>query len=171
MFSPFDVDQVNFNIERIEMLAGAVTESRAAYEEALKYSYKRRTFGKLLIEHPVIRAKFANMARQIEATQAWLDQIVYQQMKFKNRDQFNDRVAASVALLKAHATIVMEYICREAAQIFGGLAYTRSGQGQKVERIYRDKNWYAIPGGAEDIMLDFGIRDALKKGAMMGMKM
>lgn len=167
----FQYTMANFNIERIEMLAGAITESRIAYEEALKYAHKRKTFGKLLIEHPVIRAKLGNMARQIEATQAWLDQIVYQQILFKDRKKFNDRVAAPVALLKAHATIVMEYVAREAAQIFGGLAYTRSGQGAVVERIYRDKNWYAIPGGSEEIMLDFGIRDGLKKGAAMGMKL
>lgn len=44
----------------------------------MKYAHKRRTFGKKLIEHPVIRLKLAHMARQIEATQSWLDSLVYQ---------------------------------------------------------------------------------------------
>jgi alkylation response protein AidB-like acyl-CoA dehydrogenase len=161
----FKVTMANFNIERLEMLAGAITSSRVAYESSLLYAHKRRTFGKLLIEHPVIRAKLANMARHIESTQAWLDAIIYQQSLFRSRETFNDRAAAPVALLKAHATMVMEVVAREASQIFGGLSYTRTGQGAVVERIYRDKNWYAIPGGAEDIMLGaVSLRGCLVKG-------
>ena len=36
------------------------------------------------------------------------------------------------------------------------------GQGEKVERLYRDVGAYAIPGGSEEIMLDFGVRDSMK---------
>jgi alkylation response protein AidB-like acyl-CoA dehydrogenase len=42
--------------------------ARVCYEEALKYAHKRKTFGKRLVDHPVIRNKLAHMARQIEAT-------------------------------------------------------------------------------------------------------
>jgi alkylation response protein AidB-like acyl-CoA dehydrogenase len=51
---------------------------------------------------------------------------------------------------------------REAAQIFGGLAYTRGGVGEKVERLYREVRAYAIPGGSEEIMLDLGVRQSLR---------
>lgn len=37
-------------------------------EEALKYGTKRKTFGKRLVDHPVIRLKLAHMVRQVEAT-------------------------------------------------------------------------------------------------------
>ena len=70
-----------------------------------------------------------------------------------------------IALLKAHAGIVFEYCAREAAQIFGGLAYTRGGQGEKVERLYREVRAFAIPAGSEEIMLDLGVRMALKTAA------
>ena len=33
---------------------------------------------------------------------------------------------------------VFEYCAREGAQIFGGLGYTRGGQGEKVERLARE---------------------------------
>ena len=39
---------------------------------------KRKTFGKTLIEHPVIRLKIAEMARQVECTHAQLENITYQ---------------------------------------------------------------------------------------------
>jgi hypothetical protein len=42
---------------------------------------------------------------------------------------------------------VFEYCAREAAQIFGGASYVRGGQGEKVERLYREVRAYAIPGG------------------------
>lgn len=32
---------------------------------------------------------------------------------------------------------------REAMQIFGGAAYTRSGVGEKIERLYRDAKAYS----------------------------
>lgn len=72
----FKVLVYNFNSERIGSISGAVFSARVAYTEALKWAHKRRTFGKLLIEHPVIRAKLANMARQIEASQAWIELLV-----------------------------------------------------------------------------------------------
>jgi alkylation response protein AidB-like acyl-CoA dehydrogenase len=44
----------------------------------MKYANKRKTFGKKLIEHPVIRLKLAHMARQIEAPYNWLENCIYQ---------------------------------------------------------------------------------------------
>ena len=37
------------------------------------------------------------------------------------------------------------------------------GQGEKVERLYRDVRAYAIPGGSEEIMMDLGVRQAMKE--------
>ena len=37
----------------------------------------------------------------------------------------------------------------QAAQIFGGLSYSRGGQGEKVERLNREVRAMAIPGGSE----------------------
>lgn len=41
-------------------------------------------------------------------------------------------------MCKAQATQTFEFCAREAAQIFGGLSYTRGGQGEKIERLYRE---------------------------------
>tara|TARA_B110000305_G_scaffold187184_1_gene208538 strand:+ start:1066 stop:2199 length:1134 start_codon:yes stop_codon:yes gene_type:complete len=58
----------NFNHERWGFVVQANRFARVCYEEAFLYAHKRRTFGKKLIEHPVIRAKLADMIRQIDAT-------------------------------------------------------------------------------------------------------
>jgi alkylation response protein AidB-like acyl-CoA dehydrogenase len=81
------------------------------------------------------------------------------------------RLGGPIALLKAQSTQVFEYCAREAAQIFGGLAYSRGGQGEKVERLYREVRAYAIPGGSEEIMLDLGMRQSVKVSQMMGAKL
>merc|ERR1712032_695050 len=39
-------------------------------------------------------------------------------------------------------------------QVFGGAGYTRTGKGQRVERIYREVRVFAIGGGSEEIMLN-----------------
>ena len=52
--------------------------ARVCLEESLKFAGKRKTFGKTLIQHPVIRWKVAEMARQIEATHNWLEWITFQ---------------------------------------------------------------------------------------------
>lgn len=40
-----------------------------------------------------------------------------------------------MALLKSQATDTFEYCAKEAAQIFGGLSYTKGGQAEKIERL------------------------------------
>jgi len=51
----FKVIMTNFNHERLGIIIQANRFSRVCYEEALKYSLKRKTFGKKLIDHPVCR--------------------------------------------------------------------------------------------------------------------
>jgi alkylation response protein AidB-like acyl-CoA dehydrogenase len=88
------------------------------------------------------------MIRQCEATHAWLESILYQYQTLPHDTQASI-LAGPIALLKAQSTQTFEYCAREAAQIFGGLAYTRGGQGEKIERLYREVRAYAIPGGSE----------------------
>jgi len=151
----------NFNPERIGSASGAISASRLLLEESMRYAFKRKTFGKRLIDHPVIRLKLAHMARQVESVQAWLENVSYQLTKME-REQAMIALGGTIALLKGHSSIVMEYCAREAAQIFGGLAYTRGGQGGAVERLYREVRAYAIPAGSEEIMFDLAIRQAMK---------
>jgi len=155
----------NFNHERWAMNIQALRFARVCFEEAFKYSHKRQTFGKRLIDHPVIRLKLAHMVRQIESTQAWLENVTLQ-LNTMTHEEAQQKLGGSIALLKAQATTTFEFCAREASQIFGGLAYTRGGQGAKVERLYREVRGYAIPGGSEEILLDLGIRQAVRQAKL-----
>ncbi|KAL2268312.1 hypothetical protein VTJ83DRAFT_3158 [Remersonia thermophila] len=166
----FRVIMTNFNHERIGIIIQCLRFSRVCFEESVKYANKRRTFGKKLIEHPVIRLKLAHMARQIEASYNWLENLIYQCEKMGDTEAML-RLGGAIAGLKAQATTTFEFCAREASQIFGGLSYSRGGQGGKIERLYRDVRAYAIPGGSEEIMLDLSIRQSMRVHKMLGMKL
>ena len=144
----FQVVMTNFNHERIGIIIQAIRFSRVCYEESVKYAHKRETFGKTLYEHPVIRMKLAQMARQIEASYNWLENLIYQASNMDETEAML-KLGGAIAGLKAQSTVTFEFCAREASQIFGGLSYTKGGQGAKVERLYRDVRAYAIPGGSE----------------------
>ncbi|KAI1385775.1 acyl-CoA dehydrogenase NM domain-like protein [Hypoxylon trugodes] len=166
----FKVIMTNFNHERMGIIIQCLRFSRVCYEESVKYANKRRTFSKKLIEHPVIRMKLAHMARQIEASYSWLENLIYQCQKMGETEAML-RLGGPIAGLKAQSTLTFEFCAREASQIFGGLSYSRGGQGAKVERLYRDVRAYAIPGGSEEIMLDLSMRQSLRVAKMTGMKL
>merc|ERR1711972_353410 len=158
----------NFNHERFAICAMTNRFSRVCMEEALKFANKRKTFGKQLIQHDVIRWKLAEMARQVESTQCWLEGLTYQ-MQTMHHMEATMKLGGSTALPKVQCTKVFEYCAREAAQIFGGLSYTRGGQGEKVERLCREVRAMAVPGGSEEIMLDLGVRQSSKLAEMAKM--
>lgn len=138
----------NFNGERLNSAQQCTAYSRVCLQEAAGWAAERETFGKKLGSHPVIRSKLADMARQIDATQAYTDLCAWRFARGLTKP-------ADFALLKVHATQMFERVAREAAQVFGGAAYIR---GNKVERIYREVRVMAVGGGSEEILLDLAGR-------------
>merc|ERR1712224_89301 len=150
----------NFNHERWSIAVQALRLSRTCLEESLRHARIRKTFGKYLIEHQVIQHKIGEMGRMCEALHAWLENITYQ-MNTMSKDEQNQRLGGHIALLKVQASKTAEFCAREALQVFGGAGYTRSGHGEKVERIYREVRAYAIPGGSEEIMLNLAAKQLM----------
>jgi len=138
----------NFNGDRLGIASASAAFSMVCLEEALDWARERETFGRKLNQNQAIRHKFAEMSRQIFATQAWVDRACDAVMR-----GIDD--AGEIALLKIQGTRTLEYCAREAAQILGGASYMRGG---KIERIYREVRANAIAGGSEEIMLDLAAR-------------
>lgn len=99
------------------------------------------------------------MARQIEALQDNLERVAY----CFSRGVDDHKLGSECALLKVHASKAFEYCAREASQIFGGNSIVKEGQGKIIERLYREVRGSAIPGGSEEILLDFAIRHVASK--------
>jgi acyl-CoA dehydrogenase len=138
----------NFNGERMGMAAAMEAYSRVCLEEAVAWARERRTFGKRLGDHQVIRHKIAQMKQKINATQSYL-RFCYESIEAGNPNP------GDIALLKVQASETMEFCAREAMQILGGIGFMR---GSRVERIYREVRVNAIGGGSEEIMRDLATR-------------
>ena len=138
----------NFNAERIDMAAQSIAFSRACFTEALEWAKERETFGKRLADHQVIRHKFVEMDRKINAAQAWCELLAW-------RLNQGDNPVAEIAELKVQATTTFEFCARESAQVLGGASYLK---GSITERLYREVRVQAIGGGSEEIMRDLASR-------------
>ncbi|KAH6683026.1 acyl-CoA dehydrogenase-like protein [Halenospora varia] len=151
----------NFNHERWMMAGGVIRMSRLVTEECMKWSNQRLVFGKKLIEQPTIRQKLAKMIAHCESNQAWLENITYQMtlMPYSKQAQ---HLAGPIGLLKMFATRSAHEIADEAVQIFGGRALTRTGMGATIEMFHRTYKFDAILGGAEEILGDLGVRQAMR---------
>ncbi len=144
----------NFNSERLGMAMGCCAYARVCLKEAAEWAQQRETFGKTLVKHQSIRIKLANMARQVGATQAWVDLCAWQVQHGRDKP-------ADFAMLKVQATQMLEAVARDAAQVLGGASYIT---GSKIERIYREVRVNAIGGGSEEIMLDLAGRQLFGGG-------
>jgi len=67
----------NLNRERFTIAVGVARTCRICYSECVREMTTRRTFGKKLYEHQAVRIKLAEMARQIEALQAFVDSVAF----------------------------------------------------------------------------------------------
>lgn len=99
------------------------------------------------------------MARQIESLFDNCERVAYQFTK----GMPDSSLGPQCALLKVQASRTFEWCAREASQIFGGASIVKEGQGKLVERMYREVRSTAIPGGSEEILLDFAMRHTAAK--------
>ena len=76
------------------------------------------------------------------------------------QDRDDPGLAGMIALGKVNTSKSLEFVCREAMQIFGGRAYLRGGRGGLVERSYREVRVAAIGGGSEEVMTELGAKMA-----------
>lgn len=142
---------LNFNNERYSMAVGACRMARCCLEDSIRYARARKTFGKPLIQHQVIRHKLAEMARHVLATHSLIFAL---SREMQSDDAGPTRIGGQAALTKVQATRTLELCAREASQILGGRSYVRGGSGGRIERCYREVRVYAIGGGSEEIMLE-----------------
>ncbi|KAL8414374.1 hypothetical protein RB594_005563 [Gaeumannomyces avenae] len=151
----------NFNHERWTMACGTIRNCRTVVEECLKWAHQRLVFGKRLIDQPVIRQKLAKMIALVEAHQSWLETITYQMCHMPYSEQAK-HLSGPIGLLKMSATRMAHEIADESVQIWGGRGLTQTGMGYIVENFNRTYKFDSILGGAEEVLGDLGVRQAMK---------
>lgn len=150
----FKVMASAMNGERLIGCMCSLRSARLCLREAIAFARERVTFGKRLSESQVIRHKFAQMARRVEAAQAVVDAMAFSMKSGASPAE----IGGPMALAKVECTSAQEYCAREASQVLGGASFLRQGKGQLVERLAREVRVNVVGGGSEEIMLDLSMR-------------
>jgi alkylation response protein AidB-like acyl-CoA dehydrogenase len=128
-------------VGRINIAARAVGVAQAAFEDAIRYSQERQTFGKPICEHQAIQLKLAEMATKIEASRL----LVRQAAAMKDR---GERCDLEAGMAKLFASETCQEVSLEAMRVLGGYGYIKEF---RVERYYRDAPLMIIGEGTNEI--------------------
>ncbi len=126
---------------RIGIAAQAIGIARAAFEEALRYSGERQTFGKPIREHQAIQFMLADMATEIDAARllTWKAALLHEQ-------GLRHTVESSMA--KLYASEMASRVANKGLQIHGGMGYSKE---MDAERHVRDARITEIYEGTSEI--------------------
>ena len=126
---------------RISIAALGLGMAQGAFEEALRYSKLRHTFGQPLSQHQGIQFKLADMGTQIEAARL----LVYRAAGLKDAGL---PYAKAASMAKLYSSEVACRVAEEAVQILGGYGYIKD---YPVEKYYRDVKLCTIGEGTSEI--------------------
>ncbi|KAG6888919.1 hypothetical protein C0995_004932 [Termitomyces sp. Mi166 len=127
-----------------------------------RWATQRQVFGKPLTSQAVIRSKLAAMIARVESAQNWIENVTFQMNNMSYKEQ-SVRLAGQIAFVKKYCTETAQETARDAVQIFGGRGITKTGMGRFIEHYHRTVPFDAILGGAEDVLGDLGVRQALRQ--------
>ena len=126
---------------RVNVAARSVGLARAAFEDSMRYSQQRETFGKPLAGHQLIQAKLAEMGTRIHAAKL----MTYHAANLKARGK---RCDLEAGMAKFFASETAEFCASEAIQVHGGMGYI---QELPVERYFRDSKLLVVGEGSNEI--------------------
>jgi alkylation response protein AidB-like acyl-CoA dehydrogenase len=115
--------------------------AQGAFEEAVRYSKIRHTFGKPLADHQGIQFKLADMGTEIEAARL----LIYRAAGLKDQGL---PYAKAASMAKLYSSEVACRVADQAVQILGGYGYIKD---YPVEKYYRDVKLCTIGEGTSEI--------------------
>jgi alkylation response protein AidB-like acyl-CoA dehydrogenase len=134
------------NWERCGSSAYANAIARCAYDQALDYAKEREQFDQPIGEFQGMRWKFANMAKELEASRS----LTYRAaLNAEAQGRVPDRLETSIA--KLYSGEMVEYVVSEALQAFGSTGYQRD---HPLEYLYRLQRSRRIAAGTDEVMKD-----------------
>lgn len=133
--------------------AAALGFARRALDEALARVKARTMFGGKMAELPLVQAKLADMALDIDASAL----LVYRAAWTK--DVVGGRITREAAMAKLHATEAAQRVIDAAVQLHGALGVAHD---HPVERLYREIRALRIYEGASEVQQLVIAREVLR---------
>jgi butyryl-CoA dehydrogenase len=130
---------------RVMTAAMAMGIAQAAFDEGLEYARKRVAFGKTIGNYQLIRAKFADMATEMEASR-----LMIYNAAWRIKEKLASRKEA--AMTKMFATETCLKVVDEVTRIWGANAFAHEYNPQ---RHFRDARFLLYGGGTHEILKDF----------------
>ncbi|MBA4416759.1 MAG: acyl-CoA dehydrogenase [Syntrophus sp. (in: bacteria)] len=130
---------------RVMTAAMAMGIAQAAFDEGLEYARKRVAFGKTIGNYQLIRAKFADMATEMEASR-----LMIYNAAWRIKEKMNCRKEA--AMTKMFATETCLKVVDEVTRIWGANGFAHEYNPQ---RHFRDARFLLSGGGTHEIIKDF----------------
>jgi alkylation response protein AidB-like acyl-CoA dehydrogenase len=128
-------------VGRINVAARAVGVGQAAFENAIRYSQQRTTFGKPICEHQAVQLLLADMGTRVEAARLMV------QSAAEKKDA-GERCDVEAGMAKLFASEACVKVTLDAMRVLGGYGYTAEFP---VERFYRDAPLMIIGEGTSEI--------------------
>jgi butyryl-CoA dehydrogenase len=137
----FKVAMATLDGGRIGIAAQALGIARAAFEEAVRYSGERKTFGKPIRDHQAIQFMIADMATEIDAARL----LTLQAALLKDQGV---RHSLESSMAKLYASEMASRVANKGLQIHGGMGYSKE---MDAERHVRDARITEIYEGTSEI--------------------
>jgi alkylation response protein AidB-like acyl-CoA dehydrogenase len=142
-------------IGRIQVASRAVGVARAAFEDALRYSQERETFGKPIWKHQSIGNYLAEMATNIDAARLLV-------LRAAEVYDSGSRSDLETGMAKLFASEMAAKVTLDAVRVHGGYGYSTE---YDVERYFRDAPLMIVGEGTNEILKNVIAKQLVQRSA------